>query len=265
MLNKEFILKKIPKIEDKLLVSKILDKAIKAENSVRETHSDFLDPYQAALVQKVLSEFDNIDYSFDGGYEGAERSIVVFRPDFVLSEDDNTERNRYFKLISVSLNRKNRFSHRDCLGSLMGLGIKREKVGDILVYTDSCDIIVLNEVAEYIRYSLTSVGSTRVAVEIKMTDQLKAPEPKIKEINTTLASLRMDCVASAGFGISRSKAADFIKAEKLNLNWEMINSLTRQVKEGDTISIRGKGKLVLEKINGKTKKDRISVLIKKYV
>jgi len=266
MVNRDFLLKKIPKVEDKLLLSKILDKALKAENSMSTTHSNFLDPYQIALVTKVLSEFNDVDFTFDGGYEGAERSIVIFRPKFMPFEDYiNVDREKYFKVINIRLNKKNSFSHRDYLGSLMGLGIKREKIGDILVYDNFCDVIVLEEVADYIKYNLTMVGSARVEVEIKRIGELKAPEPKVKEISTTVASLRVDCVASAGFGISRSKAADLIKAEKLNLNWEMVNNLARQVNEGDTISIRGMGKIVLNRINGRTKKDRISVLIKKFV
>lgn len=264
MLNKELILKKISKIDDKLFISKILDKALKSMNIVSVVHSDFLDPYQKALVEKAFSGCEDIDCTFDGGYAGAERTIIFFHPAFI-SFNDDIDRDSFFKVLRITLNSRDSLSHRDYLGSLMGLGIKREKIGDILVYEEACDVVVLAEIADYIRYNLTKIGSTKVGVEVKSTGELQVPEPKVREINTTVASLRLDCISSAGFGMSRNKAAEFIKAEKLNLNWEMTNSPTKQVKEGDTITIRGKGRVVIEKIGGTTKKGRISITLKKFI
>jgi RNA-binding protein YlmH len=156
-------------------------------------------------------------------------------------------------------------THRDYLGALMGLGIKREKIGDILVSEETCSIIVLNEIADYIFYNLDKVGNTRIKTVITDVDELVSREPKLKEISATVASLRLDCIASAGFGISRSKMVDFIKGEKVNLNWDGVSNPTKQVKAGDTISMRGMGRLVLDSVGGTTKKDRIKVVLKKYI
>jgi len=97
----------------------------------------------------------------------------------------------------------------------MGLGIKREKIGDILVREDFAFVVVLKDIADYIRINLTKVGNARVEIDIVNPDELDILEPKVKEISSTVASLRLDSVASAGFGISRSKTADLIRGEKV--------------------------------------------------
>lgn len=262
MIQKEEILKKVAKIEDKLLISKILDKAVKSEYVKEFMHSDFLDPYQRKIIGRALQDCEEINYTFYGGYEEAERMIVVFSPNFVPLEHDFFD---IVKIIHIDLKHRDSLTHRDYLGALMSLGIKREKIGDILVREESCDIIILTEISEYIRYNLDKIGNVKVDSEVKDADEINIPAARVKEIKATVASLRLDCIASAGFGISRSKIAELIKAERVHLNWEATDSLTKQVQEGDTLSIRGKGRVVLEKIVGNTKKGRIGLVIKKLI
>lgn len=263
-MNKEDIIKKVSKSEDKLAVAKVLDRFVLMEKINKPTITDFLDPHLRNVVSTCL-ESSNIDnFLFYGGYEGAERTIVVFCPSNmpISQEPDFTG---FFKVLKINLMRRENITHRDYLGSLMGLGIKREKIGDILIKDEYCLVIVLSEIAEFIKYNLEKVGNVKVEVEYEDLDSLQAYEPKVKEIRTTVASLRLDAIASAGFGISRSKIADFIKAEKVNLNWETTPSSSKLVKEGDLISIRGKGRVVLQEIGRTTKKDRISVYLKKFI
>jgi RNA-binding protein YlmH len=156
-------------------------------------------------------------------------------------------------------------SHRDYLGSLMGLGIKREVTGDIIVTEDKCSIIVLNEIAGYIAGNLIKVGNAGVSLKLLDIMDLSVPEPKAAEINTTVAALRLDSFCAPAFGISRSKAAEFIKAGKVKLNWEITLNTDKAVCEGDTISLKGKGRAVLEKIGGRSRKDRLAIHIKKFV
>lgn len=262
--NREEILKKIQKLDDRLFVSKILDKAQKAQEWGKVIHSDFADPYQQNLIGKLLTGRHETSYTLYGGYEGAERAVVILHPDFILPEDDELYC-QFFKLLYIHSKTREVLSHRDYLGSLMGLGIKREKIGDIIVHDVCCNVIVLSEVAEYVSYNLTNVGNARVSVEIKEIDEICVPEFKQKDVKATVASMRLDCISSAGFGISRGKAAELIRSERLNLNWETVDSPTKQVKEGDTISIRGKGRIVLEKITGNTRKGRIGIVLKKLV
>ncbi len=263
MLNKENLLKKFSKIDDRLFISKMLDRALRAEKIRSSVFSDFMDPHHAKLIETAFSEMAEVNYIVDGGYPGAERVIVIFRPDFMSGDSDHEE--LPIKLVHIALKSRENLNHRDYLGALMGLGIKREKIGDILVREDFCDVLAFEDIAEYIAYNLDKVGNARVEVELRDLEDLHALEPKTREIKTTVASLRLDSVASSGFGISRSKMADYIKAEKVNLNWEVTDNLTKQVKEGDTISIRGKGRVVVHQVSGTTKKGRIGIVLKKLL
>lgn len=263
-MNKEEILKKVPKSEDRLIVAKVLDKLYLSEKTNKVTVTDFLDPRVQNIVSVCLNSINIDNYLFYGGYEGAERSVVVFCPRN-MPINYEPELAGFFKVLKINLMGRGNVSHRDYLGSLIGLGIKREKIGDILIKDEHCLVIVADDVADYIRYNLDKVGNIKVELDYVELDSLQAHEPKVKEIKTTVASLRIDSVASAGFGMSRSKVQDYIKAEKVNLNWETITSLTKNVKEGDVITIRGKGRVLIEKVGGTTKKDRISIYLKKFI
>jgi len=116
-----------------------------------------------------------------------------------------------------------------------------------------------------LEYNLLKVGNANVEVTLRDVGDIQFKGPSFREIKATVASLRLDCVASSGFGISRSKIGEFIKAEKVSLNWEKTTSLTKQVSEGDTISIRGKGRVIVDKIGAMTKKGRISITLLKYL
>jgi RNA-binding protein YlmH len=263
MLNRELILKRSGKPEDRLLASKILDKAELSDRIGKPVHTDFLDPYQQGLVEKAFSGIGDMEYDFYGGYVGAERAVAIFRPDFY--EPEEAEYDSFMRLLIIRANSREGLTHRDYLGSLMGLGIKREKTGDIIVADESCSIVVLSDIAGFIAGNLVKVGNTGVSVEIGDTGGLLVPEPKIREIKVTVASLRLDCIAAPGFGISRSKAAEFIRAGKLNHNWVVTENPDKSVREGDVLSIRGKGRVVVETVGGKTKRDRIGVVLKKLV
>jgi len=264
MINKDQVLKKVDSIEDKLLISKVIDKALKAEREYTVTYTNFLDPRQKALIKKHLIGELDVKSEFNGGYSGAEREVAIFAPEF-LSLDDESFYSDILKAVSVKTAGDSGLTHRDFLGSLMGLGIKREKIGDIIVNEDTCKIVVLNEIAEYIALNLDKVGKVKVKAEITDISNVSTPNAKFKEINTTVASLRLDAITSAGFGISRTKALDYIKGEKVSINWETVSSPAKEVKEGDIISFKGKGRAVLEKIGSETKKGRITVTLKKYI
>lgn len=261
MINKKNILDKFSNIDDKLLVTRVLDRANQAEKSWSSTCSDFLDPYQRKLVEKVLCSVQDIGYRFDGGYEGAERTIAVFQPEHM---PDNEEKD-LLRVVNIELKKEESLTHRDYLGSIMGLGIKREKIGDIIVREKSCSVIVLKDVADYILYNLEKVGRYSVDVSAGEPGSLKVPEPKTKEIKCTVPSLRLDCIVSNGFGVSRSQVAPLFKSGRVYVNWEPEESLSAQVSEGDTISVRGKGRVILDQIGKTTKKDRISIILKRLL
>ncbi len=260
-MDKNALIKMVSKLEDRVLVSRLLDKVEQCRYS-SFVYSDFLSPYEAAIAKKILDKINDVFYTFVGGYEGAERVIAAISADFI--DEDNAFNSAPLSFLRITPSIEKPLSHRDYLGSLLGLGIKREKIGDILVCESYADVFLIDKLAEYILYNLDKIGNVTVSCELLDVYQYSAPQKKEKLINTTVASLRADSVASSGFSISRTKVLDYFRAQRVNVNWELVQNPSKQLSQGDVISIRGKGRIVLEKVAGTTKKDRINIVIKRF-
>ena len=156
-------------------------------------------------------------------------------------------------------------NHRDFLGALMGAGIGRETVGDICVGKEHCDFFVTQEIAPYILQNFLSAGRTRLRLQQIPLSEADIPEPEVKEIKDTMASLRLDSVISSGFRIGRSLAAQYVTSGKAAMDGLPCEKPDKPVTEGCKISLRGSGKIKLEKVNGQTKKGRISVELHRYM
>ena len=156
-------------------------------------------------------------------------------------------------------------THRDFLGSILGTGIVRDKVGDLIVLGErGAQVLVVPEMVEFLTMNLTQVRSAPVKINPIALSDLKIREPKKKEITTVEASLRLDSIASAGFGVSRSKMVDLINAGDVRVNWKEITQASHSVKPEDLIAIRGKGRLQVGEI-AITKKQRYRVQLTRFV
>ena len=156
-------------------------------------------------------------------------------------------------------------THRDYLGSLLGLGVERSVAGDILVRENGADIIVLKEMAEYLAQNLIQVGRAEVSAKVCGLDALDFGEQRTEEYTDTVASLRLDSVAASAFRMARGKAQEFIKQGLVSVNGRQILKADAEVSEGDRISMRGKGKAILSQVGGKSRKDRIVVTITRFL
>ena len=164
------------------------------------------------------------------------------------------------KFIQIDGNFKFRsVSHKDYLGSLLGLGIKREKIGDILIHEDFCQVVVSSDICDYIVMNLTKVATNSVKVKEINREELKTSEKKYKDISFTVSSDRLDCVISGIYNISRQESLKYINAERVHLNYEKITSASKTVSSGDLISVRGKGRSEVVEIGGETRKGRTRV------
>lgn len=263
--NREHILRSISKPEDRLAAAKLLDKSEFSMKTNRPAHSDFLDPRQQKLAEGLLRSAGITGISFYGGHEEAERSVALFVPEILQDAELEEYKKGILKVVEITPPARNSLTHRDYLGALMGLGIRREVTGDIVISDDKCSIIVLNDIADYIAGNLTRVGN--VGVSLKISDIIESciPDDQGTELKAVVSALRLDCICASAFGLSRSKAAEYIKSGKVQLEWEITQSTDKTVKEGDTLSLRGRGRAVLVKVGGRTKKDRINITIRKYV
>lgn len=249
--------------EDRLVLAKVLDRAEQAERRNIPAATDFLSPQQQiqALDLLRLAGVSEAGYVLQGGYEGAERKILLFLPDWLEAEDAVSP----IRCLRASFQENGKLTHRDFLGSLMGLGIIREKIGDILVGPDSADLLVLDSVAEFLLQSWTSAGRAKLRVSAIEPDHLHIPAVQKKEVRDTVSSLRLDAVASSGFRLARGKAAALIESGRVQLNWRECVKPDKLLEAGDVVSARGFGKFELAEVGGLTRKGRVSIVLRVYV
>ena len=248
--------------EDRLLLAKLWDKINAGLRKNIIANTCFLSPRELEMARFLFGDLPGL-HTF-GGYEGAERQMLVYLPDY-LEEDALYDEDSPIVCLRAEFFQGDSLSHRDFLGALMGAGIGRETVGDICVDSGSCDFFVTGEIAPYILQSFTSAGRTRLRMQQIPLSEAHIPEPEVKEIRDTLASLRLDSVISAGFRIGRSLAAQYVSAGKAAIDGLPCEKPDKAVAEGMKISVRGLGKIKLANVNGQTKKGRISVIIHRYV
>lgn len=199
-----------------------------------------------------------------GGYEDAERQMLVYLPDY-LEESYLQEEGAPLVCLRATYYEGDSLSHRDFLGALMGCGIARETIGDICVGKGSTDFFVTEEIAPYILQNFQSAGRTKCKLKQIPISQASIPDPETRQIKDTLSSLRLDSVISTGFRISRGLASQHIIAGRAAIDGLPCEKPDKAVSEGAKISVRSLGKIKLTAINGQTKKGRISVLIHRYL
>ena len=248
--------------EDRLLLAKLWDKINAGMRKNIPANTCFLSPRELEMAKFLFGEPEGL-HAF-GGYGDAERKMLVYLPDY-LEESALSDADSPCVCLRATFYQGDTLSHRDFLGALMGAGIGRETVGDICVGKSSCDFFVTSEIAPYILQNFLSAGRTKLSLQQIPLSEAQIPVPEVKEIKDTMASLRLDSVISSGFRIGRSLAAQYVNAGKAAIDGLPCEKPDKQISEGMKISVRGLGKIKLVSVNGRTKKDRISVVIHRYV
>jgi len=238
----------------------LIDIAANAIKSRKCTITAFLSPFEQDMAGVVANSLGELNVDFYGGYRGAERQRAAF-----CHVDFQGTPNFEIAVIKAQWNGEfARLGHRDVLGSIMSLGVERKYIGDIIATKDCARLLVDRKMCDYFTANLTQIGGTSVTTTVDELDSIEPKEERTKEIKATVASLRADSIAAAGFGMSRSKAAQEIAAEKLKLNWQTLKSASQSIKAGDILSMRGRGRLEVTEIRGQTKKGRVGVLLKRF-
>ena len=248
--------------EDRVLLAKLWDKINAGFRRNIPANTCFLSPRELEMARFLFGTEPGL-YVF-GGYEDAERKMLVYLPDY-LEESSFYEEDSPLVCLRATFFEKDELSHRDFLGALMGAGIARETVGDICVGKGCCDFFVTAEIAPYVLQNFLSAGRTKLHLDQIPLRDAQIPEPEVKEIKDTLASLRLDSVISSGFRIGRSLAAQHVSAGRAAIDGLPCEKPDKAVSEGMKISVRGLGKIKLASVGGRTKKDRISVIIHRYL
>ena len=259
MLPREEILKGV---ENRDTVARVIDQADQAIKTWEVVLTDFLSPPELAEIKRGFSRLTEVQLVAWGGYPQAERQrIAIARSEMPLDQSQVA-----IAVLEIAGNFLfDTASHRDFLGAMLGTGIVREKTGDVIVLGErGAQAIVVPELVEFLAMNLQQVRSVPVKTQPIDVSELKIREPKKKELTTVEASLRLDAIASAGFGMSRSKMVDLIDSGDVRVNWKDITQASSQVKSGDLIAIRGKGRLEIGEI-AVTKKDRYRVQLTRYM
>ncbi len=264
-MDKSKLLDKAASPEDRLTLAHVLDKWEQARSRNIPAATDFLTPVQRTAAEDILRQAgaSPADYLAFGGYDGAERQILLFLPDWLEPEDAGDQ--LPLRYLRASYRSEYSLTHRDLLGSLMGLGIVREKVGDILVTPDSADLVVLDTVADFLLQSWTSAGRAKLTVAEIDPAHIHIPQIQCQEVRDTVSSLRLDAVVSTGFRMARGKAAELITSGRVQVNWRECTKPDKLLTAGDTVSARGFGKFELTEVGGVTKKGRTSIVLKRYI
>ena len=273
--------------DERLLLSQVLDRRRQAVKYASLASTDFLSPHEQALASDLLrlAPASESTYLFTGGPSDAERKILCFLPEWMnaetlspnelpdtLSSDepaaalpDAIADALPIRALRAQWRDADALSHRDLLGGLMGLGITRGKIGDIYTGRDSADVLALDSVTEFLLQNWTSAGRVRLSVTQIPLDAVRVPPRQSVEIRDTVSSTRLDSVLSSGFRLPRSKAAELVRAGRVQVNWLDCDKPDKLLQPGDQISARGFGRFTLDRTGELTRKGRIPVFITRYL
>lgn len=244
--------------EDRLLLARILDKYQQSQRRNIPVSTEFLSPREQAMAEAVLRTAGvRAGYAFDGGYEAAERKVLLFLPDW--AEGELAFLRADFHGPDSAL------THRDILGSLMGLGVERDRLGDILVSPHSADIIAAPSLRDFFLREWGEAGRVRLSVAEIGREELILPQVQVKLIRDTVSSLRLDAVTATAFSMSRGRAAELIAAGRVNLDHAPCLKPDKPVAEGAVLTARGFGRARLREVGGLSKKGRTGITIERYL
>ncbi|WP_027717359.1 RNA-binding protein [Desulfovirgula thermocuniculi] len=258
--DREAFLSRARTDEEREALARAYDLLLEVVRSRRPRVGDFYDPFLAGRVLAALEKVPGVAARPDGGHAEAERVRVLVFPAGVEPRAEDWQ----LGFLAVE-GRWEGLTHRDFLGALLGLGLRREKVGDIYLHEGRAQIVLSAELLPAVASQLSRVGRFPVKVTPISREELCPPPPQIKEVRAAVASLRLDAVAAAGFGVSRSRMAREITAGRVAVNWRLCQDASRHVKEGDVISARGRGRVKVFAVGGTTRSGRTSVILHRYV
>ncbi len=245
-------------IEDKIAITK-------KRNKIQATA--FYTPQEIAKIEKHLKSLKENHFFFTGGFENAERKILMLYPDTITQEMAEKNIDKVLKAIHIKLPKEQfgSLEHRDYLSALMKLGLERERFGDIVVLEEEAFIMVLSENAEYVLNNLKLLTRFKKASLTSCSiDQVKPKDITFEEMRIVISSERLDNFVAELARTSRNGAEELILAERVLLNQEIETKLSKIVKEKDILTIRGKGKFIIASYEGQNKKLRKIYLVKKY-
>ncbi|MFC4076516.1 YlmH family RNA-binding protein [Salinithrix halophila] len=246
--------------DERMFVERVLDWSIGAEKRYQSVLTPFLNPREQRITDMLVRRAPDLSVTFDGGFSGAERCRARINPPYVVEEEYGLV---FFMLEPAQSDID--MKHPDVLGTLLGLGMKRDKIGDIVPVEGGCQVVAAGEMSDYIRLQLTRVGRVPVRVSTIRREDLTPPIQETEDQSISVSSLRLDAVASDAFRIARSKVVPLIRNGRCQINWKITENPAAPLQEGDILSLRGFGRVQVGEILGQTKKGRLLVNLIRYM
>lgn len=222
--------------------------------------SDFLNPREQMIFKAIMGNDADLIYGLEGGVDDSERKRAIIAPDYEVIEKED------YQLTLLEATYPEKFvtlEHRDVLGAFMSLGVRREKMGDLVVQNGMIQIKAASEISDYIKMNLTGIKRSNVEfVEIPWEKRIESKETWVPK-ETTVSSLRLDVMVKEIYGMSRKKASMFIEGGHVKVNFRTVEDASFSLEEGDLISLRGKGRSRLDEIFGQTRKEKYRVMTAK--
>lgn len=247
--------------EEEMLLARLYERIMTGAQRGIPVSTCFLSAREQSLLRQLMPHEPLI---FFGGAEGAERCVCCLLPEY-LDETWLTSEDSPVAAVRAEYFAADKISHRDVLGALMGSGIKRETVGDIIMGEGTFDLMLTAEIVPYVLQNLDSAGRTKLHLKQIPLEDVQAVRENLKQVRSTVSTPRLDAVIASGFSLSRGRALDLISSGRVELDHAACLKADKLVEAGSVVSVRGLGKLRLEEISGKTKKGRTGVTISRFV
>ncbi|QHE52118.1 RNA-binding protein [Pontibacillus sp. HMF3514] len=239
--------------EEQPFIDQVLSWQEDVERMYQRKLTDFLDPRQQKIFSTIIGNHDDFLLRDYGGTSTAERKRMILAPYYEEIETDD------FQVTLLEAKYPSKFvtlEHKDVLGAFMSLGVKRSKLGDLIVTEDTIQILVASEIVTYVQMNLTGIKKAGVQFEEKPHEHLLESTEEWSESTGTVASLRLDIILKEIYNLSRQKASLYIEKGLVKVNFQTVDNPAFLLEEGDMISVRGKGRSQLNSIEGKTKKEK---------
>ncbi|CAI8800597.1 S4 domain-containing protein [Brevibacillus sp. IT-7CA2] len=244
--------------EERPFVERALEMLTQVERTQAMRLTDFIDPRQLMIFESLSSQVRDVKVSPYGGYEGAERVRIIIHPEYLPVEPED------YRLTLLAIKADQRFhvlEHRDVMGAMLGVGMKREKFGDMLTDSAGSYAIVAEEVADFVCAQVTQIHRTSVQFERVAWEAFTPPAPKFVEKTITVPSPRMDAIIGEVHNMSRAKALVPIRAGKVKINWKVIEDPSYQLQMGDMVSLAGYGRFKILEVAGPTRSGRLRMIV----
>lgn len=247
--------------QNTLFVAQVEDAINQCVNKQKPSFLGFLNEHEYEVSKKIVLSSNIKNYTYFGGYKNAERKFLAIYPEYY----SVSELKKLFPIdaLSITYRKCDTLNHKDFLGSIIALGLERNAIGDILIEEGRSVVFLKKDLAEFVRLNLNKVGNTGVNITYSDFKNLP-PGKKLIEKRVIVSSLRLDNLVAAITGLSRSKTSNLIASGLVLVNTFIQTNNSYMLTINDYVTIRKKGKFVIDRLDGKTRKERLKIILKHY-